>query len=296
MAHVAKWKHGEVSELTTLLTRHHVIGIANIGGIPGPQLQHMRGNIRKKSEIRAAKNTLILRALDDAEKNLKGISSLKNDVKGQAVIIASDLNPFALFKEIKATRTKAPAKGGETASSDIEVKAGDTPFKPGPIVGELQKAGIPAAIQEGKVTIKNDKVLVHAGEKISKEVAQMLTRLEIYPIEIGMNLYAVYENGEIYKPEVLDIDMDKFMVQLHTASYNALGLALETAWTTKTTIGPLLGKAYRSSHALALERNIMTKDTIKSLLTKAHASMLAIASQTKQDTGDAEKKPTEGGT
>ena len=291
MAHVAKWKHGEVKELTTLLTRHKVIGIANIGGIPGPQLQHMRGNIRKNAEIRAAKNTLILKALDEAEKDVKGISALKENVKGQAVIVASDLNPFALFKEVKKTRTNAPAKGGETASHDIEVKAGDTPFKPGPIVGELQKAGIPAAIQEGKVVIKNDKVLVHAGEKISRETAQMLSRLDIFPIELGMNMYAVYENGEIYKPEVLDINMDKFMSDLHTASYRALGLALETAWTSKTTIQPLLGKAYRNAYAIAMERNILTKETIGPLLAKAQASMLSIKSHVKEPTGDAEIKP-----
>ena len=30
---------------------------------------------------------------------------------------------------------------------DIEVKAGETSFKPGPIVGEFQQAGIPAAIE-----------------------------------------------------------------------------------------------------------------------------------------------------
>jgi len=292
MAHVAKWKQEEVSELTSLLTRHKIIGIANIGGIPGPQLQHMRGNIRKKAEIRAAKNTLIIKALDAAEKDVKGISALKDNVKGQAVIVASDLNPFALFKEIKGTKTNAPAKGGETATYDIEVKEGDTPFKPGPIVGELQKAGIPAAIQEGKVVIKNDKVLVHAGEKIPADVAQMLRRLDIFPIEIGMSLYAVYENGDIYQPNVLDIDMDKFMSQLHTASYRALGLALETAWTSKTTIQPLLSKAYRNAYTLAMERNINTKDTIKPLLAKAHAAMLSIKSQATPTTGDAEKNPT----
>ena len=167
MAHVAEWKYGEIKQLTTLLTSHKIIGIAEIGGIPGPQLQKMRSNIREKAQIRCAKNSLILLALDEAEKNVKGMSTLKDEISGQAVIIATDMNPFALFKEMKTTRTMAPAKGGETAAHDIEVKAGDTPFKPGPVVGELQKVGIPSAIQEGKVVIKSDKVVVPAGEKIS---------------------------------------------------------------------------------------------------------------------------------
>jgi len=292
MAHVAEWKYGEIEQLTALFTSNKIIGIAEIGGIPGPQLQKMRANIRAKAQIRCAKNSLILRALDEAEKKVKGISSLKDEISGQAVIIATDMNPFALFKEMKTTRTMAPAKGGETATHDIEVKAGDTPFKPGPVVGELQKVGIPAAIQEGKVVIKSDKVIVPAGEKIPVDAAQMLTRLEIFPIEIGMNLHAVFEEGNVFKPDVLDIDMDKFMLQLQQASSNAFSLAIETAWISKSTIEHLLQKAHRSAHTLAIEGNIYTKDTITQLLSKANVSALSVASNVK-DALDDDKKEKE---
>jgi large subunit ribosomal protein L10 len=292
MVHIAEWKHGEVSEITSLMTTHKIVGIVNIGGIPAPQLQQMRGRIRSKAQIRAAKNNLILRALDEAEKQVPGISALKDAVHEQAAVITTDVNPFALFREIKATRTKAPAKGGETASHDIEVQAGDTPFKPGPIVGELQKVGIPAAISEGKVVIKTDKVLVEAGQKISRELAQMLSRIEIYPIELGLNLHAVFENGSIYKPDVLDIDMDRFMDQLRTASLSALGLAMESGWPNTQTIRPLLTKAYRSAYTLAVEKNIYAKDTMKTLLAKAHSSMLSVSSQVKPVSNEGEKPPT----
>lgn len=286
MAHVAKWKYGEVDELVTLLTGKKIIGIAEIGGIPAPQLQKMRENIRGKAFIRCAKNRLINRAIDIAEKKVKGISALKIEINGQAAIIATDMNPFSLFREMKTTRTMAPAKGGETAPNDIEVKAGDTPFKPGPVVGELQKVGIPAAIKEGKVIIKANKVIVLAGKKISVEVAQMLTRLEIYPIEIGMHLNAVFEDGGIFKPDVLDIDMDAFLFQIQQASSNALGLALQTGWTNKHTILPLLQKAHRNALSLALDQNIITKDTASQLLQKAYASMLAVAAHAKDAVDD----------
>jgi len=292
MAHVAQWKHGEVKEMTSLMTHHKIVGIIDIGGIPAPQLQQMRGNIRKIAEIRSGKNTLLIKALDEAEKHTKGISALKDEVRGQAALIVTDVNPFALFRQIKATRTNAPAKGGETAAKDIEVQAGDTPFKPGPIVGELQKAGIPAAISEGKVIIKSDKVLVEAGQKIPKELAQMLSRLDIFPIELGLNLHAVFENGSIYRPDVLDIDMDRFMGQLRTASLTALGLSMEAGWTNAQTIRPLLAKAYRSAFAIAMEKNIINKETMKSLLAKAQASMLSVSSQVKPVSKEGEKTPT----
>jgi large subunit ribosomal protein L10 len=276
MAHVAEWKFGEVDNLTNLLTGKKVIGIIEIGGIPAPQMQKMRSSLHGIAKIRSAKNNLIKRALENAEKKIKGISGLEQSLKGQAAIIATDMNPFKLFSQIKSTRTMAPAKGGETATHDIEVKEGDTPFKPGPIVGELQKAGIPAAIREGKVVIKSDKVIVPKGEKIPNDVAQMLTRLEIFPIEIGMNLNAVFEEGNIYLPDVLDINLDEFFGKITQASTNAFNLAIETAWLTKATIKPLLMKAHSNAFSLAIEQGIVNKETIKYILSKANARMLAL--------------------
>jgi len=282
MAHVAEWKYGEVETLSKLLTDNKIIGIVNIGGIPAPQLQKMRSNLHGSADIRSAKNNLIFRALKEADKKVKGIADLEEFVKGQSAVITTDMNPFKLFAKIKESRTMAPAKGGEIAAHDIEVKAGDTPFKPGPIVGELQKVGVPAKIEGGKVVIKTDKVIVPEGEKISSEVATMLTRLEIFPIEIGMELYGVYEDGNIFKPDVLDVDIDEFIGKISTASSNAFALALEAGWYNKLTIQPLIMKAHFSAFALALESGVITKDTIKHLLGKANAQMLSLKNKTNQ--------------
>jgi large subunit ribosomal protein L10 len=280
MAHVAEWKHGEVKELTDLFTGNKVVGIVEIGGIPAPQMQKMRSNLYRTATIRSAKNNLIFRAIDNAEKQIKGISTLRESVTGQTAIIATDMSPFKLFAQIKSTRTMAPAKGGETATHDILVKEGDTPFKPGPIVGELQKAGIPAAIQEGKVVIREDKVIVPEGEKIPNDVAQMLARLEIFPIEIGMSLHAVFEDGSIFKPDVLDIDLDEMLGRMRLASSNAFNVALEVGWYNKLTIQPLITKAHNSALSLAIEQGILTKETISNVLSKANASMLALKNLT----------------
>jgi len=290
MAHVADWKYKEVEELTQIIQDHPVVGIAQIGSIPAPQMQHMRGNLREKLVIRSTKNTLLFRSLDNANKKVKDVQALKDVVQGQTALIATDLNPFKLFNMLKQTRTMAPAKGGEKAPDDIMVPAGDTPFKPGPIVGELQKVGIPAAIQGGKVTIKKDKVIVKKGEQIPKDVAQMLTRLEIYPIEIGISLQGVYEDGFIFKPDVLDIDTDQFIAQMKLAASNSFNLAVETAWVTKDTIQPLIMKAYRSSLAVALDQGIINKETAKQIVSKAHQSMLSVAKKVKDEGLDEDLK------
>ena len=279
-AHVADWKKEEVKELTNLFTKNRVVGIIEVGGIPAPQMQQMRKNLQGSATVRSAKNNLILRALDEAEKSTKGVSGLKDHVKGQSAIIATEMNPFKLFSKIKESRTMAPAKGGEKAAHNIEVKSGETPFKPGPIVGELQKAGIPAAIIEGKVVVKTDKVVVPQGERIPTDVAQMLTRLEIFPIEIGMTLNGVFENGEIFSPEVLDINIDEFFGRIRQASINVLNLAITAGWTTKQTIQPLLMKAHNDAFTIALEMGIINKETVKYLISKANNQMLALKNKT----------------
>jgi large subunit ribosomal protein L10 len=279
-AHVADWKKEEVKELSNLVTKNRVVGIIEVGGIPAPQMQQMRKNLQGSATIRSAKNNLILRALDEAEKSTKGVSGLKDHVKGQSAIIATEMNPFKLFSKIKQSRTMAPAKGGEKAAYNIEVKSGETPFKPGPIVGELQKAGIPAAIIEGKVVVKTDKLVVPQGDRIPTNVAQMLTRLEIFPIEIGMTLNGVFEDGEIFSPEVLDIDIDEFFARIRQASINVLNLAITAGWTTKQTIQPLLMKAHHDAFTISLEIGVVNKETVKYLISKANNQMLALKNKT----------------
>ncbi len=283
MAHISKWKHDELEELTNIITSHPVVGIVEIGSIPAPQMQKMRQNLRDNLVIRSSKNTLIHRALDGAVTSHKKIDELKTLIHGQTAIISTGMNPFRLYNSLKATRTKAPAKGGETVTEDIVVIAGETPFKPGPIVGELQKVGIPAAIEGGKVVIKRDKVLVKKGEKIPRDIAQMLARLEIFPIDIGITMHGAYEDGFIFKADVLDVDVDAYVKQMQTAVRSSYALSLEAAWTTKQTIKPLIVKAYKTAIALAMEQGILTKDTAPFLLGKAHRSMLSVASKLKDD-------------
>ncbi len=164
------------------------------------------------------KNTLLKLALTEAAKDKKGVEKLVDAVNGQCAVVTSDLNPFRLFRQLDATKTKMPARGGEIAPDDIEIKAGDTPFKPGPVVGELQKAGLPAAIEQGKVVIKKDKILVKKGDKIPRDVALVLSKLAIYPLTVGLDLQAVFEEGMIYKTDVLAVDDAEYRARIQRAA------------------------------------------------------------------------------
>ena len=180
---------------------------------------------------------------------------------------------------LEATKTAAPAKGGEKAPDDIEIKAGDTPFKPGPIVGDFQKAGIPAAIEGGKVVIKKTKLLVKEGDTIPPEVAMMLTKLDIFPLTVGMDMGAVYEAGTVFKKDVLAIDEEAFMGNMQYVISSSFNLATFISYTTPLTIRPLLSKAQMDAMSLALNAGVANKDTIEMLLALATGKMMSLASQ-----------------
>ncbi len=290
MAHVAKWKEDKVKQLTDKIDKNSVVGVVNINGIPAPAIQKMRADLRGKADLIVSKNSLISLALKDSAHSKPKVEELSKLLDGQCAIITTKMNPFKLYKFVESTKTKSPAKGGETAPEDISVKAGETSFKPGPIVGELQKVGIPAAIDKGKVVIKKDKLVVPAGQKITREVAGALTKLEIYPITVGLNLLGAYEQGMVYKPNVLAVDEDKIMGNLKSAGAFAFNLAMYVGWATKFTREPLVQKAYRDSLALSVFAGIANKASMKYLLSKAYMQMLSLASKAPSAVDDDLKK------
>jgi large subunit ribosomal protein L10 len=174
------------------------------------------------------------------------------------------------------TRSPSPARGGELAPHDIVVAATTTSFKPGPIVGELQHAGFPAAIEKGKVVLKKDVTIVKAGGVISREVASLLTRMDILPLEVGLELRAVVDGGTFYPPEVLAVDLDAQRAELARAAHRALGLALELAYATPQTAPHLLARAHRRALGLALATGYVTKETIEPLFAKAMREAAAV--------------------
>ncbi len=279
MAHVASWKKDKVQELADIMVKNQVVAIVDIHGIPSPQMQAIRRSMRKSAAVLMTRNNLVLIALDEAAKQKPGLEKLKPLIAGQCAIVATPMNPFKLFQEMEASKTKAPAKPGDVALEDIVVKEGETPFKPGPIVGELQKVGIPAAIEGGKIVIRKEKVLVEKGHKVSDDLAKILPKLKIFPMIVGMNLVAAYEEGIVYGRDVLNVPKDYYPMMLATASRNAIALGVKLAYPTEQTINPLLAKAYREATALSIKAAIPTKDNIKLLLAKANAEMLAVAAR-----------------
>ena len=163
MPHVADWKKEKVAELEELTNNNEIIGIVNLADIPAQQLQTMRKSLGDKAILKMSRKNFIKIALANSNKDAEGLADY---LEGQPAMVFTKMNPFKLFKIFEDSKTAAPAKAGAIAPADIVVPAGDTSFPPGPILGELQQAGIPAKIDKGSIVVQEDATVVQEGEPV----------------------------------------------------------------------------------------------------------------------------------
>ncbi|MFO8050394.1 MAG: 50S ribosomal protein L10 [Thermoplasmatota archaeon] len=277
MAHVAQWKKDVVKDLENIIKGYRTVAVVEIDRIPSLQLQRLRSDLRESIEFQVAKKNLIEIAMENMKEEKEGVKELCEMMNGQTAVLGTNMNPFKLYKILDSNLQPMPAKGGEEAPEDIVIEAGETPFPPGPIVGELGRVGIPAAIEKGKVIIRKKATPVKKGEVISKDLAKVLTKLDIFPFEVGIVVDGAWEEGLIYKPEDLDIDLEQYRNNLGFGAQAAFNLAVFTAYMTPQTVVPILQRARSEALNLAVFSGIMNKDTKDIILSKAYGGMLALA-------------------
>ncbi|MFT4303081.1 MAG: 50S ribosomal protein L10 [Candidatus Woesearchaeota archaeon] len=275
--HIADSKKASVKEYAKLMKDYPMVGIVNMQNLPTQQANNMRKQLRKNDVlIKMGKKSLFKLAIENTKANKEGIEQLEDYLSGMPAILLTKQNPFSLFKILKKNKSKAPAKAGQIAPHDILVNEGPTNFAPGPIISELAAFGIKTKVENGKLTITQDTVIAKEGDVITDKLASMLLRLNIEPMEIGLDLVAIYEDGTVFTKKVLDIDEDQFLADIDNAARWAFNLSVETNYVTKNNIQVFITKAFKGTKAVALEANYPCSDTVNDLLGKAHGQMLSV--------------------
>ena len=268
--HVANYKKEEVNRVKSLIQKYKVIAIADMTNMPSPQLQKLRSSIKDSVLITMSKSRLVKIAFEELKDKIKGLDKLTNNVRGMPALVLTNNNPFALSKLLRKSKSSAPAKAGQIAPNDIVIQAGPTAFPPGPLIGELSQIGVKASVVEGKITVKEDTIVVKEGQQINSQVANILTKLGIEPMEIGISLLAALEDNVIFEKSLLNIDEQQYLSNIRLAYQSAFNLAFNIAYPTKENIKYLVKKAYLDSTALADSRKILTSENIKKELAKAN--------------------------
>ncbi|MFQ6129348.1 MAG: 50S ribosomal protein L10 [Candidatus Hadarchaeaceae archaeon] len=275
---VAVWKQEVVGELVEKLEHYPVVGVLDIADLPAAQFQQMRRKLREQAEIIVSKNTLLKLSLEQAaERKDPKLEELIDHLSGPTALILAHMNPFKLNSILRKSKINAPAKPGSRSPRDIVIPAGETDFAPGPVVGDLQRVGVKARIQAGRVVILEDCPILKEGDVISKEVADALAKFGIMPLELGLKLRAAYEAGEVFYGEVLEIDEKRVIGQVQEASVSALNLAVNVNYPTSVTISLMIVKASAAAQNLALNVCLPVSQIMPVLLARSSAEMLGLA-------------------
>jgi len=243
-------KEKTVKKIAEHIKNSKTFMIISIKGLPSPQFQSIKKELRAYAHIQVSKKNILSRAINEMKK--EAILPLGEYIQEGCAFAISDLDAFELAGLLSKNKNSVFAKAGQIANSDIEVKAGPTGLIPGPAISELGALGIQISVEDGKINIRQPKVVVKINEKITASVASLLQKLEIKPFTIGLEPVAAYDvkNEKIYTN--IKINPEEALNNLKIAAGKSLGFAQKIAYYCKETIGYLLAKA--NSHGNALNK------------------------------------------
>jgi large subunit ribosomal protein L10 len=277
---VSQKKLQTVKEVSEQIKDYTIIGILNMHKMPARQLLEIRNKLRGETKIRMVKKRLFKHIFKEA--GFKGLEKLAEYIQGEPALIISKSNPFKLARTITMSKSKASAKPGDKAPYEIVIKAGPTPLPPGPAIGDLQRMKIPAMVQGDKIHVRTDTVVAKAGDTISKDMAGLLSKLSIQPMEVVLNLVAVWDDAIIYDKAILFVSVEEYVENLKQSHAKAFNLAYNIEYYTKDNVPLFLSKAHGHGTSLAKATNTITRETVGGLLHKAKAHAHALKGHVKE--------------
>src|SRR3989338_7619112 len=170
-AHVSDFKKKAVKEIAELMKHRKTILVASVKNLPASQFQEISKKLRGSAIIKVLKKNLILRAIDESKN--EDLKEIKSFVSDSTAVLFSDLGAYDLAADLIQNKSPAKAKAGQEAPEDITVEAGPTDLVPGPAISELGALGIQIQIDKGKIAIKEPKVIVKSGQKISEAAVSL---------------------------------------------------------------------------------------------------------------------------
>jgi large subunit ribosomal protein L10 len=268
-------------ELQELPGTYDVIALSKMSKVRATQLMTIRKKFRNEIKIRVIKNRVAQRAFEKLS-NLPGLDSLSKELEGQCALLFTHISPFKLNLIFDKNKVFLPAKGGDIATKDIIIPAGNTGISPGPVLSEFKEANVSTKIDQGTIWVGKDTVVVRSGSIISQKLASLMSKLNIKPIEAGISVSLAIADGLVLKENDLKINLAEYREELTQSFHEAVSLAIETSYPTVETITRLLVRAYQNSTALTTDSGYLSPDSVQFVLVRANANGQIIANQARK--------------
>lgn len=240
-------------KLCSLLDQYSQVLIAVADNVGSNQLQNIRRGLRGDSVVLMGKNTLIRRCVRLHAENTgnKNYLNLLPLLVGNVGLIFTKGDLKEVCEEVSKYKVGAPARVGLVAPIDVIVPPGNTGLDPSQ-TSFFQVLNIPTKINKGTVEIITPVELIKKGEKVGSSEAALLAKLGIRPFSYGLVVTAVYDNGSVFSPEVLDLTEDDLIAKFASGVSMVASLSLALSYPTLAAAPHMFINGYKNVLAVAL--------------------------------------------
>ncbi|OIW04096.1 hypothetical protein TanjilG_00656 [Lupinus angustifolius] len=256
-------------KLCELLDEYTQILVVNADNVGSTQLQNIRQGLRGDSVVLMGKNTMMKRSVRiHAEKT--GNQAFLNLIPllvGNVGLIFTKGDLKEVSEEVAKYKVGAPARVGLVAPIDVVVPPGNTGLDPSQ-TSFFQVLNIPTKINKGTVEIITPVELIKKGDKVGSSEAALLAKLGIRPFSYGLVVLSVYDNGSVFKPEVLDLTEDDLLEKFAIGVSQVTSLSLAISYPTLAAAPHAFVNAYKNvlAVAVATEYSYPQADEVKEYL------------------------------
>ncbi|KAK2781260.1 ribosomal protein P0 (A0) (L10E) [Onygenales sp. PD_12] len=279
-------KSAYFEKLKNLLDEYRSVLIVTVDNVSSQQMHEIRVSLRGEAVVLMGKNTMVRRAIKGFVGDNPEYERLLPHVKGNVGFIFTNADLKEVRTKVLANRIAAPARAGAVAPADVYIPAGNTGMEPGK-TSFFQALGVPTKIARGTIEITADLKLVEAGSKVGASEATLLNMLNISPFTYGMTVAQIYDDGQTFSPEVLDVGEEQLLATLQSAIRTITTISLATNFPTLPSVMHSVVNSYKNMLAIAVETEYgweaieELKDRIANPDAYAAAAPVAAAAETK---------------
>lgn len=266
-------------QLQELPGKYKVIALVRMEKVRSSQLLPLRKKFKGEVEIVSIKDKVAQKSLSTLK--IPGLEKLASNLVGQCVLMFTNMSPIKLNILLGKNKIMMAARGGDKASIDVVIKAGNTGITPGPILTDFKEAGVSTKIDQGTVWITKDSTAAKKGDTISGKLATLLSKLDVKAVEAGIVLHSALEDKVVYNQEELTVDVEQYRTAFAQAHQEALALSIEIGYVTKENVNIILAKAAQQARSLAIEAGFLTEDTKDATIQRAHGQAKALSGKLK---------------
>lgn len=251
-------------------TKLFLVDCDNVGS---NQIHQIRISLRGKAIVYGGKNTQMRRVIRQLEQEGRPeLDKVRMCLKLNVAIVFTNESLPSIRDIILDNKKPAPARANAVAQCDVIVPAGNTGMEP-TMTSFLQALNIPSKITKGSIEILNPVHLIHQGERVDASQASLLEKLNILPFSYGLKVVAVYDNGSMYDPAVLDITDEQILGCMAAGIKNVAAVSLATGVPTVASVpySILLGFANLLAIAVETEYTFKEAEAIKAFIANPDA-------------------------